>query len=430
MVAWVVFGTMGAVAQTVTVDAETLQKLQETIRQQQGLLEKQSEELKAQARMLDDLQRQVSSLSSEVAAAQTRTAEKRGPEPPQGKAEAPLVTSGHERVKLSVSGQINRAMNMVSDGKKTSTYFVDNDASNSRVRFVGTAKVTDDLTLGSRVEVAFAPDISTQVSQKNQSPGDFVNERWVEVSLASETFGKISLGKGDTASNNTAEVDLSKTDVVQYSSIADIAGGMLFRESDGDQRLTNIKVSDAFQNRDGLTRQSRIRYDTPTFYGFSLAGSLVTNERADAALFWGGQTAQFKAAAAAAIAYPNLDNTRCQADGSLSVLHQPTGLNLTLSGGVLDRKDRDDPTNLWAKVGWITHIFDFGPTAFGLDYGRSLNLPTGSDEGYTVGAALVQSLDRFGTELFLQYRLYSLDRESGSSVESLNVGTIGARTKF
>ena len=39
-------------------------------------------------------------------------------------------------------------MNIVDDGKDTDAYFVDNDNSESRVRFVGTAKVTDDLTLG------------------------------------------------------------------------------------------------------------------------------------------------------------------------------------------------------------------------------------------------------------------------------------------
>ena len=73
--------------------------------------------------------------------------------------------------------------------------------------------MTDDLTLGSRIEVAFAPDESSQVSQNNESPGDFINERWAEASLASKSYGKISIGKGDTASNNTAEVELSRTDV-------------------------------------------------------------------------------------------------------------------------------------------------------------------------------------------------------------------------
>jgi hypothetical protein len=72
-------------------------------------------------------------------------------------------------------------------------------------------------------------------------------------------WGKISLGKGSTPSDGTAELDLSKTDVVQYSGIADIMGGLKFRDSNDD--LTSIKVEDAFFNLDGLSRKNRVRYD-------------------------------------------------------------------------------------------------------------------------------------------------------------------------
>lgn len=430
-----------ASAQPVSIDAKTLKNLQETIEQQRLLMQKQTQELKSQSEMLNSLQKQVNDLSNKASEAQTQAVQakskadlavdtaNKATEAAQATAQRE-VTSGQERVKLAVSGQVNRAVNIVDDGKNTAAYYVDNDASNSRVRFVGTAKMTDDLTLGSKIEVAFAPNESSVVSQNNETPEDFFNERWAEASLASKSYGKISLGKGDTASNNTAEVDLSRTDVVQYASIEGIAGGMLFRESSGNHNITTINVSSAFSDRDGLSRQSRIRYDTPSFYGFSLAGSAVTNQRADAALFWGGQGYGFQAAGAAAISNPNQDNTNYQYDGSFSILHEKTGLNLTLSAGLLDRDNQGDPTNLWIKPGWIAHFFDFGYTAFAVDYDRSLNLPTGTDNGYSVGAAVVQSLDKFGTELYFQYRLYSLDRGSGPSVEDINVGTVGARIKF
>jgi hypothetical protein len=59
-----------------------------------------------------------------------------------------------------------------------------------------------------------------------------------------------------------------------------------------------------------------------------------------------------------------------------------------------------------------------------------VNLPTGSDKGYSVGGEMVQQFEDYGTELYLQYRLYSLDREVESSVQDMNVGTIGVRVKF
>jgi cell division protein FtsB len=414
-----VFFVSTVAAEDGTVDSETVERLDRLIKEQQ--------------QQLESLQQQVNELKKTATQAQTEAKEAKSvAEEAKTTVQAPLekvVTSGHERVKLAISGQVHRAVNVSEDGKNTKAYFVDSDASNTRVRFVGTAKASDDLTAGTRIEVAIAPNESSEVSQDNEESGDFFDQRWAEVSLDSKRFGKLSLGKGDTASNNSAEVDLSKTDIVQYSSIADVAGGLLFRQTNGDT-LTGVSVSDAFSNLDGLSRRSRVRYDTPTFYGFHLATSLVSDQRYDASLWWGGQGYGFKAAGAAAFAYPNQDDTDFQYDGSFSLLHEDTGLNLTLSAGLRERDNQGDQENFYAKVGWLTTFFSLGETGFGVDYTRSLNLPTGRDEGYSVGAAAVQHFEDYGTEIYLQYRHHSLERDVAPSVQDINVGTIGARVKF
>ena len=415
-----------ASAQQGTADAKTVERLERMIQEQQQQLESMRRELNQLKQTAADAQTKAAEAKSEASQATTAVQETIGKKDEFRN----LVSSSPGKIKLAISGQVNRAVNIIDDGKNTDAYFVDNDASNSRVRFVGTAKATDDLTIGSRIEVAFAPNDSSQVNQNTEDSGNFFDERWVEVSLTSKRFGKVSLGKGDSASNNTAEVDLSKTDVVQYASIADIAGGMLFRQTSGDNRLTTVKVSDAFKDLDGLSRKDRLRYDTPTFYGFSLAGSLISDQRWDASLWWGGQGLGFKAAGAAAIADPNQDNTNYQYDGSFSLLHEATGLNLTLSAGLLDYDGRNAGTNLWGKLGWLTRFFPVGQTAFAVDYDRSTNFPTGTDKGYSVGGAVVQQFDDYGTELYVQYRLYSLDRDVEPSVEDMYVGTIGTRVKF
>jgi type II secretory pathway pseudopilin PulG len=401
-------------------DAQTVERLERMIKQQQQQLESMQQQLNQLKQTASDAQTQAKEAKS---AAEGEVTTAQGP-PERG------VTSGQKEVNLAISGQVNRAVNLIDDGKNTDLYFVDSDASNTRVRFIGTAKATDDLTLGSRLEIAATSNESGEVSQDNEDSGDFFNVRWADLTLASKSYGKLWLGKGSTASDNTAEVDLSGVDVIAYSSVADIAGGMLFREKSGDNSLTTVSVADAFNNRDGLGRQNRVRYDTPTFWGFHLAGGAISNQRYDGALLWGGQGYGFKAAAAAAIANPNRDNTDLQYDGSFSILHEGTGLNLTASAGLLDRDDEGDPTNFYIKGGWRTQFFSVGQTAFGVDYNRSVNLPTGRDDGYSVGVAAVQVFEDYGTELYLQYRLYSLNRDVAPSVENMNVGTVGARVRF
>ena len=408
----------------VAVDPQILHQMQVTIRQQQEQLGIQAEQIKAQSELLNNLQKQINAMQQPQASQPSVTTA------PKTNASPLTISSGNDRIKVTLSGQVDRAVNVVNDGGGTKLYHVDNNASNSRIRIVGTGKINDELSVGTRIEVAVAPDVSTQVSQINETPGTWFDQRWTEVSLTSPTYGKLSLGKGDTASNTTAEMDLSRTDVVQYATILDIAGGMLFRESAGDRPLTTLKISDVFQSRDGLSRQSRLRYDTPSLYGFSLAGSLVTNQRSDLVLFWNGEGYGFRSIGAFAVSNPRLWDSGLQYDGSMSILHIGTGMNLTLSGGLLEKDVNKDATNLYVKLGWIANLFDLGNTAFGIDYTRSENLPASNDRGYSVGAAVVQAFSRFATDLYLQYRMYSLDRRSGPVVSALTVGTFGLRVKF
>lgn len=424
-------------AQAVPDELVLLRQLQMTVQQQQEQLRQQAEQIRLQSESVDYLLRKIDAMQNQEANRNCAAVISAPPKamPPDAmplheNQPRPSISSGNEHVKLSLSGQINRAVNIVDDGGTTDFYSVDNSTSGSRLRVVGTARISDDMSIGGRIEVAVAPDPTTQVSQTNQSPGTYFDQRWAEISLASTRYGKLSVGKGDTASNSTAEVDLSRTEAVQYASVADIAGGMLFRETGGDSPLTTLKVSEVFQDRDGLSRQSRLRYDTPTRYGFSLAGSLVSSRRADAALFWGGEGYGFKAVGALAVANPQLPDNGLQQDGSVSVLHQGSGLNLTLSGGWQERDGQKNATNLYGKVGWLANLNQLGSTAFGVDYTRSGNLPASNDTAWSVGAAVVQLFDKIATELYMQYRIYTLELKSAPAVDNIDVGTVGARVKF
>ena len=275
-------------------DAAKMLELQRVIDAQQKQMEAQQKQLDTQRQLLQDLQKQMESLvkdadtqevpvAAEKPAAKPEVASTKPPPPVEGR----YLGGGGERAKLSLSGWVNRMVNIVDDGKNTDAYFVDNDDAESRINLVGTVTATDDLTIGSRIELTIAPNKSGNVSQKNQEVNNIFDQRWVEASLASKRFGKLSLGKGDTASMNTAAADLSQTGIIAYATITDVAGGMLFREKN-DDNLTDVSIFDAFHNFDGLNRKNRLRYDTPTYHGFSLAASVISDERYYGALRWGG----------------------------------------------------------------------------------------------------------------------------------------------
>ena len=131
-------------------DGKIVQELHHLIDAQQKQLEAQQKQLEVQQKQLDEqrllmqeLQTQLKSLAEDaemtVQAPVPAEDKKTTVQTPPKK----VVTSGGgERVKLAISGQVNRAVNIVDDGKSTEAYYVDNDNSESRVRFVGTAKAT------------------------------------------------------------------------------------------------------------------------------------------------------------------------------------------------------------------------------------------------------------------------------------------------
>lgn len=404
-------------------DAEKMHELQRIIAVQQKQLEIQQKQLDEQRQLLQGLQTQMESLTEEV-----ETTEQ-GQVARIADHEQIVTSRGVDRVKLSISGWVNRAVNVVDDGKDTDAYFVDNDNSESRIDFRGTGEINDDLTLGSRIELTIAPDKAGNVNQNDKEAGDVFDQRITEMFVDSKRFGKVSLGKGHTASYGTASRDLSRTTVISYVTVADTAGGMLFRQKD-DDTLTNLRIAEAFQSYDGLNRRSRVRYDTPTYHGFQFSTSLLTDQKYDAALWWGGQGYGFKAIGAAAVADPKQDDADLQYDGSFSLLHQDTGLNLTLSAGLLEHDKQSSGKNYYGKIGWLTRFFSFGDTAFSVDYGETKNQPRENDDGYTAGFAAVQSFEKFGSELYFLYRKYSLDRDVEPNIYDIDVVSIGTRVKF
>jgi hypothetical protein len=407
------------------------QSIEETLREMQAIIA-------AQQRQLQTLQQEVEALkaaNTELRTTVTATEESVDVLEETVGTE-PLVTSGTPKVQLSVSGQINRAFNVADDGESTDYYFVDNDVSNSRVRFQGTGDVGDGTTLGTTIELAVSPNNSYDVSQDNEEAGDFFDERVVEVFARNDAYGRVSFGKGSAAADNTAEYDLSLVaGPIMYAGVADPVGGLQF--TDGDD-LTGVTVGDVFFDFDG-DRQNRILYESPLFGpGVQVAASLGSSDRWDLALTWGGdygnwsgvELGDFITLGAISIRDPNEDDVDFRLAGSWSMLHDPTGVSFTASAGMDERDTGDTPYNLYAKLGWDTELFSFGKTGFGVDYTHGENFSGDGDTNDSIGLAAVQLIDSVGVELYGQTRWYTVDRDVAPDFEDIFVATLGTRVKF
>ena len=262
--------------------------------------------------------------------------------------------------------------------------------------------------------------------------GDTLDIRQANIFIVSKRFGKLSLGKGNTASDTTAEADLSGTKDADYSAIQKV-GGSLFFTSPGVAIASNPQVGNALNNLDGFSRKNRLRYDSPSLYGFSLSGSLIAAKRNDIALRFSKKIAKTKVKAAIAYTSPQTLNTDRGnfLDGSLSAL-LPNGLSVTVAGGMIRVKQaagRIFPHYYYVKPGYQAKLNCLGKTAFSANYGRFDDFIQNGDKATVYGAQLEQYVTAWQFAFYIGYRNISLRRPS-TQFGHINMVLVGGRLNF
>jgi hypothetical protein len=382
-------------------EQETLERLEKLIRQQQARIEA--------------LQEQVDALKGRQA----------GPTPaPTASGTSTAVKPGSPKANVTIYGQVNKAVLYANDGHEDNTYLVDNDNSSTRMGLKAAINPNDRYTIGAKIEVEYQTNASNVVSQDNKrDDSDKLNKRHLDLWVNDGKFGKFSLGHGSTASDGTSEMDLSGTDLVGYSSVADMAGGQKFY----DNGLSDTQVKNVFSNLDGLGRDERIRYDSPTLFdGVMFSTSYINNGGGDFAVRYTTRTDDLKIAAGAAYANPaGTSDIDDQLAGSVSALHA-SGFNGTFAMGVADNKGgRSDSDFFYFKFGYRAQWCPLGVTSLSADIGRFSDFGEDGGDANTFGLQMVQDLYEWGSEFYVGYRLHDLD-----SFDNINAIMTGMRVKF
>lgn len=375
---------------------------------------------------LDSLRAQATVLQERLAALEAQEAQR----------EYTYVKSGNDKYKVSLSGHVNRAVVLAHSKHEEELFHTDNDLSSSRFRIEGEAKYNDDVTLGTVIELQVESNSTFDADFDQDKNAASISDRKVEFFVNSEKYGKVSVGKGNTASFLTGSFDLSQADLVVGHFTAGFAAGLTFHNTSGAP--DGVKVFPSFDTFDGAGRTDRLRYDTPNFAGLQFAASSTDNGNWDVATTYAREINGFKVAGGVGFADMNAglnDNQRVSA--SVSVLHD-SGINLTLAGGrdhgnrIVDGAVVDKSQTMmsrYAKLGYIFNPTSLGHTAVAVDYHRTDDVEADGDQADSWGLGLVQCIDKIATEAYLGYRNFDLDRK-GVNFEDINVGMVGARVKF
>lgn len=329
-------------------------------------------------------------------------------------------------------GHLNLGIINVDNGAETNTALTDNDNSNSRVGAIYKQALQGGSEFRLHFETALGFTGSSSINGSDD--GLELNYRRTELRkfeaiYQSPTFGTLSFGQGSIATDGTAEADFSGTSVIAYSSLQDQAGSQVFQLAGGG--ASGFDVGDAFSAFDG-GRRFRIRYDTPTFAGFSLAVSAGEevlasgndDEFYDIGLTYDQDYGAYQVAARAGLSIRDSDEELLL--GSFAILHKETGLNLAVATG---RQQEGDASYVYIKGGIKRDWIAAGETRISLDYYSGEDFGVTGSDSQSVGLAIVQKVDAWNTELYASYRTFEFDN-TGADLQDQDVTFIGARWRF
>ena len=345
----------------------------------------------------------------------------------------PAVTSGNENTSLSISGQLSRMVFYADDGDQSRWFQADNDMASTRLRFAGSARMDEDWTAGMLIETQFASNSSADVTiDQNTSviASNSFTERKLEVWFNNAKMGKLFLGQGSTASDGSVEQELSGTGAISSSGFASLGGSLAFRLSGTQGATSGATVADLFSTQDGLGRDDRIRYDSPTIAGAKLSTSWVDGDEWDVAARYGRQFDGYEVALTTSYwdASPTAQKSGFGLSGSLKA---PFGTSFTgsYSNEDIEAAGRDDEKFWYVKLGHDFQLTDIGGTSVSVDYAATENQSASNRDGTFYGVAAVQRVDKLATELYATMGMYEADIPAVQT-EDITIGGFGALVKF
>lgn len=414
--------------------------------------------------------------------------------------EATTARKGNRKVSLTISGWINQGLYIWDDGVDSDAYVVtDNGATlSTRLTFAGAAQINTDWSAGYTITVQ---PVETEplfgVTQQNDD-GSFINgvgllESYMYVK--SKTLGKLSWGLQSQATDNIGVADLSGG---LWSGVAPIFRGNAFKlrstsggsfNNDGSAApgLTGANTAadptEIASLKTGITSAdlamchtvnagigldcngfltNSIKYESPTFSGFTLSTSWGENDFFDVALKYAGQFGDFKVLGS--LGYVN-SQSNTAGGNSLAVagtdveilnvagaiMHVPTGIFFNFdynqefvdsiggisAGNLVNNFDanarfEDNPESIYLKFGIKQKWNSLGATSIFGDYAiyKDRYDPLLFASGVTGseikrwGVGINQWVDAAAMQVYVKYTHmeFDVDAVAGSTAAPLSAG--------
>jgi hypothetical protein len=344
--------------------------------------------------------------------------------------EASTVQNGNKKLRVTISGWVFKMGAWWNDGRESQVYWGDAESTlSSNVQISATARITPEWSAGYVFRLEFPGNSAAAGIVENQ----FNDDAWLlspatldtlysYLWITNDKWGTLNWGKLSQATNDVGLLpDLSGT-ILKSNAVIYNGAGMLVRPR-GAKNATDLATDFTWltvltcltglgigADCNGYPLNA-VRYDTPTFAGFSLLASYGEDDMRDIALRYAADWGAFKLSAA--YGFANLTDEGCVAPRQctnipffggggapsqgyrmdvdvhqvgISVLHVPSGLwgygyyeqeqnNGTKFVG--PASDANDPTSWFVKAGIRRNWLPLGATVVWGEGGQYFDQFTG-----------------------------------------------------
>ena len=325
-----------------------------------------------------------------------------------------IIPTASQAGELTISGQVNRMVASVDNGVNSELQHLDNSGSGTRFRLKGETDTGNGLKVGFYWETQYQSNKSSAADATSVTDfNDETQTRHRDLYIKGE-FGKVSLGQGDGAANGITETEFTGTTYLTgYASPEDIWGGVTFGK-------TTTKVGAVIDGMDALSRNDRLRYDSPKLGPVSISLDTGQGGKTEAAVRFETAIGGGKLKGGVGTWDQNDAGTGKGTSGSIAYLDE-SGLNGAVSFGNLDAVGGlPDPSNTMVALGYKT-----GPHSVSLRLGTTDDKTPGVSADSTEIGYVNRSLK--SAELYAAYQVFEVDI-AGS--EDIGIVFAGARVKF
>ena len=365
--------------------------------------------------------------------------------------EATTARKGNRKVSLTISGWVSEQVTYWDDGFEDNVYVTGTGATiATNVKFTGQATIVPGWTAGYVLHIEADGSDTLGTSQSNSTGGTIMDALQSYWFIKSESLGKVSVGKQSMVSDNAAILVDGSGSLVPANWVAyDAFAFGIRRKTDGVAVGTWGTAGACIAGDCYGVPVNAVRYDSPTFAGFSASASWGDDDAWDVGLRYAGEVAGFKLAATAVYAESSGNVSALYGDSEyfqagVYLQHIGTGLfglvnyaEITDNAPDTGEFHNGDGDTWYFKAGLRQRWTPLGHTVLYGEYLQSDGddfeldgVTAGSRELKWYGGGIVQEIDNAAMSLWLKARQYEAEDSSGDAFEDFTEVTFGALINF